>query len=52
MGLEIYWLQLAADKLDNIYSYYKVNAGKRLAQKLINEIRATTIDSEKQPEIG
>lgn len=52
MGLEIYWLQLAEDKLDNIYSYYKVKAGKRLAQKLINGIVDTTIDLEKQPEIG
>jgi len=52
MGLEIYWLQLAEDKLDNIYSCYKVKAGKRLAQKLINGIVDTRIDLEKQPEIG
>tara|TARA_R110002049_G_scaffold71900_1_gene184825 strand:- start:1421 stop:1738 length:318 start_codon:yes stop_codon:yes gene_type:complete len=52
MGLEVYWLQLAEDKLDDIYSYYKLKAGKRIAQKLINGILDTTIDLENQPEIG
>ncbi|WP_445957606.1 type II toxin-antitoxin system RelE/ParE family toxin [Yeosuana sp.] len=52
MGLEVYWLQLAEDKLDDIYSYYKFKAGKRIAQKLINGIVDSTIDLENQPEIG
>lgn len=30
MELEVYWLQLAEDKLDDIYSYYK--ATKRYSQ--------------------
>lgn len=52
MGLEVYWLQLAEDKLDDIYGYYKFKAGKRIAQKLINGIVDSTIDLENQPEIG
>lgn len=52
MGLEVYWLQLAEDKLDDIYSYYSVKAGKRIAKKLINGIVDTTIGIDKQPEIG
>jgi len=52
MGLEIYWLQLAEDKLDSIYSYFKIKAGKQIALKLINGIVDTTIDLEKQPKIG
>ena len=52
MELEVYWLQLAEDKLDAIYSYYRIKAGKRTAQKLINEITDTTIGLDKQPEIG
>ncbi|RAV29204.1 type II toxin-antitoxin system RelE/ParE family toxin [Sinomicrobium soli] len=48
MGLEVYWLQLAEDKLN----YYSVRAGKRVARKLVNEIVDATIGIEKQPEIG
>ena len=52
MGLEVYWLQLAEDKLDDIYCYYRIKAGKRIAQKLINGIIDATIGLDKQPEIG
>jgi len=52
MELEVYWAQLAEDKLDDIYNYYKLKAGKRIAQKLINGIVDITIDLHKQPEIG
>lgn len=52
MGLEVYWLQLAEDKLKDIYSYYKVKAGNKIAKKLINGIVDTTIGLEKHPEIG
>lgn len=43
MKLEVYWLQLAEDKLDDIYSYYSIKAGNIVAQKLINGIIDTTI---------
>lgn len=52
MGLDVYWLQLAEDKLDDIYNYYKFKAGKRIAKKLINGIVDSTIDLENHPEIG
>lgn len=52
MELEVYWLQLAEDKLDDIYSYYKLKAGKRIAQKLLNGIVDITIDLPQQPEMG
>ena len=31
MGLEVYWLQLAEDKLEDIYGYYCEKAGKQIA---------------------
>ena len=52
MELEVYWLQLAEDKLNDIYNYYSIKAGKRTAQNLINGIIDTTIGLDKQPEIG
>ena len=52
MGLEVYWLQLAEDKLNDIYTYYRFKAGRKIAQKLVNGIVDTTIDLEKNPEIG
>lgn len=52
MELEIFWLQLAEDKLDDIYSYFKFKAGKHVAQKLINGIVDSTIDLKNQPEVG
>lgn len=38
MGLKVYWLQFAEDKLNDIYSYYKVKAGKEVALKLVTGI--------------
>lgn len=52
MGLEVYWLQLAEDKLLDIYTYYRSKAGKKIAQQLVNGIVDTTVGLEKQPEIG
>ena len=52
MELDVFWLQLAEDKLDDIYSYYKITAGKRTAKKIVNGITDTTIGLGKQPEIG
>lgn len=52
MGLKVYWLQFAEDKLNDIYSYYKVKAGKEVALKLVTGIVDSTIDLEKQPEVG
>lgn len=52
MGLEVYWLELAENKLEDIYAYYSIKASKKVAQKLINGIVDTTIGIGKQPEIG
>lgn len=52
MELEVYWLQLAEDKLYDIYSYYSIKAGKRIAKGIILGIVDATIGIENQPEIG
>lgn len=52
MGLEVYWLEFAESKLEDIYSYYVLKAGGKVARKLIFEIVATTNRLVKQPEIG
>jgi len=52
MELTVYWSQLAEDKLEDIFHYYKFKASKRIAANLINGIIDFTIDLEKTPEIG
>lgn len=52
MELEVYWLEFAENKLEDIYGYYSIKASKRVAENLINGIVDATIGIEKQPEIG
>jgi plasmid stabilization system protein ParE len=52
MGLEIYWLQLAENKLEDIYIYYSTIASKKIARSLVNGIVNRTIDLANQPKIG
>ena len=52
MELEVYWLELAENKLEDIFSYYSVKTDKRIALKLINGIVDTTTAIKQQPEIG
>lgn len=52
MGLEVYWVDLAESKLEDIYTYYSIKASKIIARKLILGIVETTIEIEKQPKIG
>ncbi|MBJ6369164.1 type II toxin-antitoxin system RelE/ParE family toxin [Snuella sedimenti] len=52
MELEVYWLELAENKLEDIYCYYLIKASKRVAENLVNGIVDSTIGIEKQPEIG
>jgi plasmid stabilization system protein ParE len=33
MELEVYWLELAENKLEDIYNYYSIKANKRVAEK-------------------
>ncbi len=52
MELEVYWLELAENKLEDIYNYYLIKAGKRITENLVNGIVDSTIGIEKQSEIG
>lgn len=52
MELDVYWTHFAEDKLADIYNYYKLKAGKQVAQKLINGIIDITIDLGKHLRIG
>ena len=52
MDLEIFWAQLAEDKLFDIFTFYKQKAGKKVATKIINEIVDATIDLNNNPKIG
>lgn len=38
MGLTVYWTQLAENKLEDIFEYYKFKAGLRVAQTLVTGI--------------
>ena len=33
MELEVYWLELAENKLEDIYGYYLIKANKSVAEK-------------------
>ena len=52
MELTVYWTQFAESKLDDIFNFYKSNAGLHVALKLINGIVDKTIGLEKNPLIG
>lgn len=52
MELKIFWSQLAEDKLMDIFQYYKLKAGVKIAKKIVNEIVDKTIDIDKNPKIG
>ena len=52
MELTVFWLQFAEDKLDDIYRYYRIKAGKRIAEKLVNGIVNKTARLGKHPKIG
>jgi plasmid stabilization system protein ParE len=52
MGLEIFWTQLAETKIEDIFYYYKLKVGTKIAKKIILGIIDATIDLDKNPEIG
>src|SRR5690554_1946062 len=52
MELEIFWTQLAENKLQDIFHYYKHKASLKTARKIALEIINKTIDLDKNPEIG
>ena len=52
MELIVYWTQIAEDKLENIFDYYNLKVSLNVAQNLVNGIVDTTIDLNKNPQIG
>lgn len=52
MELTIFWSQLAEDQLIDIFQYYKLKAGVKIAKKIVTDIVDKTIDIDKNPKIG
>ena len=52
MGLEIFWSEFSRSKLEEIYQYYRLKAGKTVAKKIVNGIINHTINLHRNPEIG
>lgn len=52
MELEIFWTQLAENKLQDIFHYYKHKVSLKTAHKIVSEIINKTIDLDKNTEIG
>lgn len=46
MGLSVYWTQLAQEKLEDIFEYYKFKAGIRVAQTLVDAIIDSSLSLE------
>ena len=49
MELSIYWTQFAEDKLNDIFEYYKFNAGIKVAENLTNGIINASFEIDKNP---
>ncbi len=52
MGLKIFWTDFARQELHKIYSYYKKEAGEKVARKLVRGIASSTLRLRKIAEIG
>ena len=52
MELEIFWTQLAENKLKDIFNYYKTKAGIKIAKKITTEIIDKTLKLDKNPKSG
>lgn len=52
MELSIYWTQFAEEKLNDIFEYYKFNAGVKVAEDLINGIIDASLEINKSPQRG
>nr|WP_294899729.1 type II toxin-antitoxin system RelE/ParE family toxin [uncultured Pedobacter sp.] len=52
MELEIFWSLIAENRLRDIFNYYKVKAGLKVARKIANEIVEKTINLENHPKMG
>jgi len=52
MELEVYWTQFAEDKLNDVFEYYKFNAGLEIAQNITNGIIDESLKLTRTPFIG
>ena len=52
MELEVYWLELAKSKLDDIYDYYTYKASRKTAKSLVDGIIDKTLQFVDQPFVG
>src|SRR5680860_1490727 len=52
MDLEVIWSDFAEKKLDDIFEYYKKNAGNRIANEMIQSLINESKRLEKDPFIG
>ena len=52
MSLTVYWTRFAENKIEDIYEYYELKAGKSVALKLVNGIIDRTTGLRKNPYIG
>lgn len=52
MELRVFWLQFAEDKLQDIYLYYRIKAGKKTAEKIVNGIANKTVGLAQMPRMG
>jgi plasmid stabilization system protein ParE len=52
MELEVFWSNFAKNKLEEIFDYYKLKAGLKVANKIINGIVNQTIGLNKTPVRG
>jgi len=52
MDLEVYWLEFAKSKLDDIYDYYTFKASQKTAKSLVDGIINKTLQLVNQPFVG
>ncbi|MBW7867302.1 MAG: type II toxin-antitoxin system RelE/ParE family toxin [Brumimicrobium sp.] len=52
MELEVFWSEIAKNKLGEIFDYYKFRASLAIAKKIVNGIVNQTIELDKMPEMG
>ena len=52
MGMIIYWTRFAENKLEEIFTYYKLKAGISFAKNLVNGIVDASLNLEQNPYSG
>ena len=52
MGLKVFWTDTSINRLEDIFDYYKTNAGIDVARQIVNSIIDATINLETTPRIG